>query len=73
MLDDPMPLERFEAAANIYLRCREAGYTIRSSVDCLIAACAMAHDATLLHNDRDFDHIAEVVGLQARRLTPARP
>jgi predicted nucleic acid-binding protein len=72
MLDDPMPLDRFEAAANIYLQCREAGYTIRSSVDCLIAACAIAHDATLLHNDRDFDFIAKVSALRARRLTPSR-
>jgi predicted nucleic acid-binding protein len=73
MLDAAIPLARFQEAAWIYVRCREAGYTIRSSVDCLIAACALAHDATLLHNDRDFDHIAEVVvALKARRLTPSR-
>jgi predicted nucleic acid-binding protein len=72
MVDAPMPYERYEQAAQLYLRCRENSYTIRSSVDCLIAACAMAHDATLLHNDRDFDHIAAVVALKARRLTPSR-
>jgi predicted nucleic acid-binding protein len=72
MLDPAMPLDRFHEAAWIYGRCREAGYTIRSSVDCLIAACAMAHQLELLHDDRDFEHIAKVVSLKARRLTLSR-
>ncbi|HEX6160244.1 MAG TPA: PIN domain-containing protein [Thermoanaerobaculia bacterium] len=71
MLDNPMPLERFEQAAQIYLRCRDKGYTPRSSVDCLIAASAIAHDAELLHDDRDFGFIAEVVPL--RLFSPSRP
>ena len=28
-------------------------------VDCMIASIAVEHDIRLLHNDRDFDHIAE--------------
>jgi len=63
-----MPLERFEEAAQLYLRCRDAAFTIRKATDCLIAACAMAHAATILHRDRDFDHIARVAPLRTIRV-----
>jgi predicted nucleic acid-binding protein len=68
MLDDAVPFIRYAQAAEIYVRCREAGYTIRSSVDCLIAATALAYDATLVHNDRDFGFIAEVVPLKVLKV-----
>ncbi len=59
---DPLdPLESYEAAARLYYRCRRAGITIRSTIDCLIAQVAIEHDLLLLHNDRDFDFIASVV------------
>jgi len=32
--------------------------TIRSLIDCLIAAIAMEQEATVLHRDRDFDRIS---------------
>jgi len=60
LLDDPTPLIRFEEAARIYLRCRDAGVT-PSAVDCLVAACAIAHGIPLVHDDTDFDHISRVV------------
>jgi hypothetical protein len=63
VLDTPTPVERFEEAAQIYLRCRAVGVT-PSAVDCLVAACAIAHDIPLLHNDSDFSHMAEVVPLK---------
>lgn len=47
-----------EQAAAVYRACRDAGHTIRSQVDCLIAVVAMRQRATLLHNDRDFEVIA---------------
>ncbi|HEX2123241.1 MAG TPA: PIN domain nuclease [Thermoanaerobaculia bacterium] len=62
MLDSPTTLERFEEAARIYRQCRDAGIT-PSAIDCLIAACAMANHAVLLHQDRDFDVIAGVLRL----------
>jgi hypothetical protein len=68
VLDVPVPLERYEEAARIYLRCRDAGFTIRKPADCLIAACALAHDAEVLHNDRDFQFIAQVTELKAQRV-----
>ncbi len=48
-------------AARLYLRCRRRGITIRSAIDCLIAQCALEHDLTLLHVDRDFEHIQQVL------------
>jgi predicted nucleic acid-binding protein len=69
MLDAPTPLERFEAAARVFLDCRDAGVTPRSSIDCLIVATALAHDLTIVHDDRDFEHIRRVLPLKTLRPT----
>lgn len=53
-------LRTYEAAADLYRRCRLAGITVRSTIDCLIAQLAIEHGATLLHNDRDYERIAKV-------------
>ena len=47
-------------AALLYMRCRNAGLTIRSPNDCLIAVLALEFDLPILHRDRDFVHIAQV-------------
>lgn len=57
----------YRLAAKIYRDCRKQGYTIRSSVDCLIAACAMENDCQVHHKDRDFKFIEEVCGLKILR------
>jgi hypothetical protein len=49
------------AAARNYFDCRRRGLTVRSSNDCVIAQVALEHDALLLHDDADFEHMAEVV------------
>jgi len=55
-------------AGALYARCRWAGVTPRSPHDCLIAATALAAGVQLLHDDRDFDRIADVVpGLRLLR------
>jgi hypothetical protein len=59
-VDSPTPYQRFEEAARIYLQCRNAGVT-PSTVDCLIAASAIAHHLPLLTVDHDFHDIARVV------------
>lgn len=64
MIDDPMPLETFEEAAQIYRRCLWKGHTVASPFDCLIAACAIRHKLPLLQRDRDFELIAEVAPLK---------
>ena len=57
-------LKTFDRAAAVYRDCRKKGLTIRSTVDCLIAATCLEADAELYHNDRDFDVIARVSGLK---------
>lgn len=54
------PVETWEAAAELYVRCRQRGYTPRSPHDCLVARIAMEHRIFLLHDDRDFELMAEV-------------
>ncbi len=67
VLGDPLPLETFLAAAEIYRQGRRKGYTIRSSTDCLIAAIAIDHKIPVWHKDRDFETIARFSSLQTRR------
>lgn len=58
-LNPAHPVETWEAAAELYLRCRLRGFTPRSPHDCLVARIALEHRVALLHDDRDFDAIAE--------------
>ena len=53
-------LRTYEAAADLYRRCRAVGITVRSTIDCLIARIALEHNATLLHRDRDYERIAQI-------------
>ncbi|HEY8462417.1 MAG TPA: PIN domain nuclease [Bacillota bacterium] len=46
-------------AVDIYRECRKKGFTIRKTIDCLIAAIAIENNLALLHNDRDFSNIAK--------------
>ena len=54
-------------AARIYYDLRRKGLTVRSTIDCCIAQLAIAYQLTLVHNDRDFDPMEELLGLQVRR------
>ena len=53
--------ESYENAALIYGNCRKKGITIRSSIDCLIAQCAIENEVILLHNDKDFVQMSGVI------------
>jgi predicted nucleic acid-binding protein len=50
-------------AARNYRRLREKGVTIRKSADVIIGAFCMEGGHRLLHEDRDFDAMAEGLGL----------
>lgn len=63
--DDPRSLH-FDAA-RVYFDCRRRGITVRSTVDCLIAAQVLCANGTLLHDDDDFDRVARVRPLKAIR------
>lgn len=68
LLESPMTFAVFEEAVALYRRARRAGRTIRSGVDCVIAACALRHDLEVLHQDRDFDALATVAPLRSQNL-----
>jgi predicted nucleic acid-binding protein len=68
IVESPMPVAVFEEAAALYRNARRAGVTVRSGVDCLIAACAIRHRLTVLHHDRDFDLLAKIAPLEARKV-----
>jgi predicted nucleic acid-binding protein len=51
-------LADYEAAAELYRRCRRAGESVRKLTDCLIAVVAIRAGVALLHRDRDFEVIA---------------
>jgi predicted nucleic acid-binding protein len=53
------PYELAHDAAKLYRQLRKKGITIRKPNDCLIAIYAIKNDVKLLHDDRDFDHIAD--------------
>jgi len=55
------PIESYSEAAKLYFRCRKEGITIRSTIDCLIAQIALEHDLTVLHNDRDYEMMAQAI------------
>jgi predicted nucleic acid-binding protein len=67
IVDRPLDQGVFDAAIDLYRTARRAGLTVRSSVDCLIAASALRHDLEVLHRDRDFPILARVSGLRHRR------
>jgi predicted nucleic acid-binding protein len=57
---EPRELSTYEVAAQLSRAARAAGLTIRKPNDCLIAAIALEHGALLVHNERDFVHLAQV-------------
>jgi len=65
MPEEPLALHR--EAARIFFDGQRRGLTIRSTVDCLIAAQTLRAGGTLLHDDNDFDHIAKIRPLKTAR------
>jgi predicted nucleic acid-binding protein len=66
IVESPLESAVFDQAIDLYRRGRQAGVTVRSGVDCLIAACALRHGLTVLHRDRDFGDLARISPLEAR-------
>jgi predicted nucleic acid-binding protein len=60
LLEPQRGLETYEFASQLYRRARRAGFTVRKTSDCLIAAIALEHGALLVHNDRDFQALARI-------------
>ena len=54
----------YAEAARIYRVCRLRGFTIRSTIDCLIAQLCLRDGIPLLTKDRDFKGIGQCLPLQ---------
>ena len=69
--DDLLRLHVFEtgdvqlaiAAADNHQYLRARGYTVRKTIDCLIATFCIISGHNLLHRDRDFDAFEKLLGL----------
>jgi predicted nucleic acid-binding protein len=57
-------LDDFALAARLYRTARQAGVTIRKTLDCLIAAPCVREGAPILHSDEDFDRLASCTSLE---------
>ncbi len=66
VVESPLRVDLVEEAVGLHRTARKRGLTVRSSVDCLIAACALRHDLEVLHRDRDFPALARVSQLRER-------
>jgi predicted nucleic acid-binding protein len=51
------------SAAENYRNLRKRGFTVRKTVDCLIATLCIREGFKLLHRDRDYDIFEKVLGL----------
>ena len=51
-------------AARNYRRLRDQGVTVRKTIDLIIGTYCIAQGYRLLHDDRDFDPMAQYLGLE---------
>ena len=68
IVESPLDASVFDEAVDLYRRARQNSRTVGSSVDCLIAACALRHDLTVLHHDRDYGALARISPLREKRI-----
>ncbi len=68
VVGSPIEEDLFTDAVDRYRVARRGGLTVRSSADCLIAACAIRNDLEVVHLDRDFRALSTVSPLRQRAL-----
>lgn len=54
-------------AANNYRKLRKLGITVRKTIDVIIATFCIKNGFSLIHNDRDFDPMEELLGLVVKK------
>jgi len=59
--------EKAIKAADNFRKLRKRGITVRKTIEVLIATFCIEHDLELLHNDRDYDPMEELLGLRVKR------
>ncbi|MCJ7666510.1 MAG: PIN domain nuclease [Actinobacteria bacterium] len=57
-------LRSYEEAARVYFKCRKKGITISGTIDFLIVQTCIENDLFLLHDDKDFDLISNIVNIK---------
>lgn len=62
------PVRDAEDAAAIHRRCRRGGDTVRSLIDCQVAAMALRIGTVVAHRDRDYEVIRKHCGLHTEPL-----
>ena len=62
------PVRDAEDAAAIHRRCRRGGDTVRSLIDCQVAAIALRIGVAVAHRDRDYEVIRTHCGLRTEPL-----
>ncbi len=67
---EPPGIQPYFRAAELYRGLRERGKTVRSTIDCVIAAIAEGGGCDLLARDRDMDAILDSGLLKAGRWQP---
>jgi predicted nucleic acid-binding protein len=68
---EPPGIHLYFRAADLYRGLRERGRTVRSTIDCIIAAIAEDGGCDLLARDRDMDAILDSGLLKAERWLPS--
>jgi predicted nucleic acid-binding protein len=63
-LEPTLPIEDARAAARIHRSCRRAGETVRSLIDCYVAAVGVRTGLPVMHRDRDFEVLRRHVGVE---------
>ena len=56
----------------MYRTARKHGFTIRRTIDCLIASVCIREQVPIMHNDADFDRLAEHSELTIHRYCDGR-
>lgn len=70
---EPDGFDLYFRAAEIYREMRQRGYTVRSTIDCLIAALAEAGGAAILARDRDLSAILDSGLVEVKRWPVSQP
>jgi len=71
MLDVPITPDIMERSIDVAVLMADSGFHRHAKpMDLIIAAAAEAADLTVLHYDRDFDHIASVTGQPTEWVAP---
>jgi len=55
------------SVAENYRNLRKSGITVRKTIDVIIATFCVENGFELIHNDHDFDEMADALGLRVRR------